>query len=173
MQYFTDEIFLQTKKDRFKARLIYTIVALVYALCSWLIFYWYRTLVYKSPTIKTVKAIQYSITAVFAVFSFIYLSIKMRRANSLYKFCYNLKTAKREVSTAVYLETDETFFIKDGVDCKSLVFLEWNKYKKDYYERRVFVFYEKEFPDIPEKANVEFITQGNFLISYELKAEEL
>lgn len=54
---------------------------------------------------------------------------------------------------------------------KSLVFLEWNKYKKGYYERKVLVFYEKEFPEIPEGSGVRFITQGNVLVSYEILDE--
>ena len=57
---------------------------------------------------------------------------------------------------------------KDGVDFKSLIFLEWNKYKKDYFERKVLVFNEKPFPEIPDGATVTFITQGNVLISYEI-----
>ena len=57
---------------------------------------------------------------------------------------------------------------KDGVDFKSLVFIEWNKYKIDFFERKVLVFYEKPFPEIPVEANVSYITQGNVLISYEI-----
>ena len=62
--------------------------------------------------------------------------------------------------------------IKDGVDCKELIFNEWNKFKEVYYERRVFVLYEMDFPDIPEKSMVKFITQGNVLISYQILNEK-
>ena len=57
---------------------------------------------------------------------------------------------------------------KDGVDMKSLIFIEWNKYKNDYFERKVLVFYEKPFPEFAEKATVRYVTQGNVLISYEI-----
>ena len=43
-----------------------------------------------------------------------------------------------------------------------------NKYKNDFFERKVLVFYEKDFPEIPEGANVRYVTQGNVLISYEI-----
>ena len=56
----------------------------------------------------------------------------------------------------------------DGVECKTIIFLEWNEYKKIYFERKVLVFYEKEFPQIPENAFVKMVTQGNFLISFEV-----
>ena len=64
------------------------------------------------------------------------------------------------------------FQTKDGVDCKSIMLVEWNKYKKDFFEREVLVFYEKPFPEIPQDATIEFVTQGNFLISYQILDEE-
>ena len=129
---------------------------------------WYLTLPYRSPKIATVKIIQYAITFVFTAFSFIYLGIKFKRVNRYYHLLYNLETGIRETSTASFFEYDEDLQEKDGVDFKALIFLEWNKYKKDFYERKVLVFYEKEFPKFNENDNVRFITQGNVLISYEI-----
>ena len=74
----------------------------------------------------------------------------------------------KEKYTGNFLEYDETVQVKDGVDFKSLVFIEWNKYKNDFFERKVLVFNEKPFPEIPEKANVNYVTQGNVLIEYEI-----
>ena len=58
------------------------------------------------------------------------------------------------------------------MEFKSLVFIEWNKYKNDYYERDVLVFNERPFPEIPENAMVKFETQGNVLIWYEILEEQ-
>jgi len=77
----------------------------------------------------------------------------------------------KETSTASFFEYKDQVTVKDGVEFKSLVFIEWNKYKKDYYERNVLVFFEKPFPEIPEKAMVEFVTQGNVLIKYQILEE--
>lgn len=119
------------------------------------------------------KITEYTITAVFVIFSFLYLGIPARRVGKYLKFINNLETGIKETSAATFLEYDETLHEKDGVDCKSLIFLEWNKYKKEYYERKVLVFYEKDFPEIPENAEVKFITQGNFLIEYETEKDGL
>ncbi len=174
IDYFKEEEFIKAKKQKRNSTAKYLAVLGVYVIISIGLFLYYRTLPYLSPKIQTVKAIHYPLSCAFSIFSFIYLSIAQRRINSYYKFCFHLLTARRETSTAVYLENEEKLFIKDGVDCKALIFLEWNKFKKDYYERRVFVFFEKEFPVIPEKAEVEFVTQGNFLISYKIiKSEEV
>jgi hypothetical protein len=74
----------------------------------------------------------------------------------------------KETSTGSFFEYDENVQTRDGVEFKSLVFLEWNKYKKDFYERRVLVYVEKEFPKIDKNQNVKYVTQGNKLVSYEI-----
>ena len=80
----------------------------------------------------------------------------------------------RETSTGSFLEYDEGLQVKDGVDFKALVFLEWNKYKKDFFERKVLVFYQEEFPEFKEGQNARYVTQGNVLIEYKIleQAEE-
>lgn len=119
-----------------------------------------------SPAV--IKIVEYSITGIFVIFCFVFMGIPFRRVNRYYKLALNLDTGIKETSVASFLEYDESIHDKDGVDCKALVFLEWNKYKKDYFERKVLVFYEKDFPLIEEQAEVKFVTQGNFLIEYEI-----
>ncbi|MBR5899939.1 MAG: hypothetical protein IKZ38_00935, partial [Clostridia bacterium] len=66
-----------------------------------------------------------------------------------------------------FFEYDETLQFKDGVDFKSLIFIEWNKYKNSYFERKVMVFYERDFPEIQPNSMVKYVVQANILISYE------
>ena len=80
----------------------------------------------------------------------------------------NLFSGIRETSTGSFFEYDESLRTKDGVEFKSLVFLEWNKYKDDFYERHVLVLIEKEFPKFEENQNVRYVTQGNVLVGYEI-----
>ena len=84
----------------------------------------------------------------------------------------NIYSGIKEENTANFFEYDENLNSKDGVDVKALVFLQWNKFKNDYFERRVWVFYEKPFPKFTENQAVRFITQGNVLVSYEILDEE-
>ncbi len=168
MEYFTKSDFEAAKRQRKKWLIAYFIVLGVYVLLSAGLLVWYLLLPYHSPTITTVKLIHYPLTAVFVIFSFVYLGIPFKRVNRFYKTCYNLSTGHREEWTGSFFEYDETLQDKDGVDFKSLVFIEWNKYKNDYFERKVLVFYEKPFPEIPEKATVKYVTQSNVLIDYEI-----
>ncbi|MBP5467339.1 MAG: hypothetical protein J6Y43_07255 [Clostridia bacterium] len=172
-EYYTDAELAAAKKQRKKTLIVYFIVFGVYLAATVAIFIYYGTLPYKgyadtASKISLIKGVHYSLTAVFVIFSFIYLGITFKRVNRYYKTCRNMSTGLRETSTGSFLEYDENIQDKDGVDFKALVFIEWNKYKKDFFERKVLVFYEKPFPEIPLEANVSYTTQGNVLISYEI-----
>ena len=173
IEYYTDAELSSAKKQKTRVLTGYFIVFGVYLLISVAFYVYFLTLPYSGykdtgHTISLIKAGHYSLTAVFVIFSFIYLGIKYKRTRRYYKMCHNLSTGLREQSTGSFLEYDENIQDKDGVDFKSLIFIEWNKYKKDFFERKVLVFYEKPFPEIPEEANVTYVTQGNVLVSYEI-----
>jgi len=167
-EYFVEKDHLEAKAQRKKVLTVYYVVLAVYLAISVLLFIWYRTLPYKSPTIAGVKWIHYPLTALMVAFSFVYLGIPFKRVNRYYRLTRNLITGLRETSTGSFFEYDETLQDKDGVDFKSLVFIEWNKYKNDFFERKVLVFDEKPFPVFEENQNVRYVTQGNVLISYEI-----
>lgn len=168
VEYFKEEQFLQAKRQRKTVLMWYFIVMGVYLAASIGLFIWYLTLPYKSPTITTVKWIHYPLSALAVVFSFIYLGIPYKRVNRYYRLNRNLMTGIRETSTDSFFEYNETLQDKDGVDFKSLIFLEWNKYKNDFFERKVLVFDEMPFPEFKENMNVRYVTQGNVLVSYEI-----
>lgn len=173
ISYYTDDQLNSAEKQRKRVLIIYFIIACIYLAISIAFLIYYISLPYSgyrntADTISLIKFGEYSATALFVIFSFIFLGIKFKRTNRYYKMCRHLSTGLKETSTASFIEYDENIQDKDGVDFKSLVFLEWNKYKKDFFERKVLVFYEKPFPEIPENANVTFVTQGNVLISYEI-----
>ncbi len=167
-EYFVESDFLEVKAQRKRVLITYFIVLGAYLLVSIANFIWYKTLPYKSSKILLVKIIEFATTIVMVIFSLIYFGIKYKRVNRFYRTGNHLLTALKETSTGSFLRYDETIQDRDGVDCKSLIFLEWNKYKKDFFERKVLVFNEWDFPEIPENANVRYVTQGNVLVSYEI-----
>ena len=167
-QFFCNDQYLMAKKQRNVTLAIYLIILGVYLFISVGLWLWFRTMPYMADEITTVKLIHYPLTFVFVIFSFIYLGIKYRRVNKYYKLTNNLIVGLKETSTGSFFECDESLRTKDGVDFKSLVFIEWNKYKDDFYERHVLVLREMEFPKFEENQNVRYVTQGNVLISYEI-----
>ena len=79
-----------------------------------------------------------------------------------------MRDGVKEVSKGSFFEYSETIEEKEFVDFKSIRFIEWNKYKKDYFERMVLVFKEFPFPEIPENAIVEYTTHANILVEYKI-----
>lgn len=171
IEYFTEKDFQLAKKQRKKVLGWYYGILGAFVSATLGLFLYYLTLPYNAPAISTIKMIQHVLSGLFVIFSFLYLGIVYKRTNKYFRVTRNLMEGLKETSTASFFEYKDQVTIKDGVEFKSLVFIEWNKYKKDYYERNVLVFFEKPFPQIPEKAMVEFVTQGNVLIKYQILEE--
>ena len=165
-KYFKESYFTQAQKQRKRVLTWFYVVIGVYAFISLGLFLWYRTLPYQSEVIGAVKFIHYSLSALFVVFVFIYMGIPFKRVNRYYRLTRNMCVGIKETSTGSFIEYSEELQDKDGVDFKALIFLEWNKYKKDFYERKVLVFYQEEFPEFKEGQNVRYVTQGNVLVEY-------
>ena len=146
MEYFNEGQLEITKKQRKKLLTVYLIIVGIFVLASIGFVTWRALLPYKSTDINIIKAIHYPLTAIFVIFSFVFMGIPFKRTNKFYKLCVNLKEGQRETSTGSFFEYDGELQIKDGVEMKALIFLEWNKYKNDFFERKVLVFYEKPFP---------------------------
>ena len=166
--YFKKEYLEQAKKQRKKNLIVFFSLLGAYLLVSVGLFIWYTTLPYKSPTISVVKSIHYVVTGVSVIVGALILGITFKRVNRFYKLTYNMYYGIKEKFTGSFIEYDETIIEKDGVEFKSLVFLEWNKYKNDFFERKVYVFSEKPLPQIEVGKNVKYITQSNVLLGYEI-----
>ncbi len=167
MEYYNEAELLSVKKQRNKLLVWYIVILAIYAFASVGIFVWYKLLPYGSNQTTIIRLIEYPLTFVFVLFSFIYLGIPYSRANKYYKLCVRLQTGKRETFEGEFTGYDGEKNIKDGVDVKSLLFEEYNEYKKSDFERKVLVFYEKPFPELEKGARYKFITQGNVMIEYE------
>ena len=166
IQYYQEEDYYTAKKQRKNLLIIYFVVLFCYLLFSVGMFLWYRTLAYKSPTITTVKIIHHVINVAMAIFSAVYLGIPCRRAKRFYKMNRNIITGLKETSVGSFVRYEDEEQVKDGVDFKALIFLEWSKYKKEFFERKVLVFEEKEFPKFEEGMHVKYVTQSNVLVFY-------
>ncbi len=166
--YFTEKEFFEICKQRKKHLIIYITTLIAFLGVSFFVFYIFTKQPYGSNMLKIIKIVQYVLTSIYVFFSFLYLGIIYNRVNRFYKHCKRLVIGKKEISELDFFEFDSKMYVKDGVECKTIIFLEWNEFRQIYFERKVLVFYEREFPQIPERAFVRIETQGNFLISYEI-----
>lgn len=171
-QFITDEILEKVAIQRKRLLINYFVMLGIYLFICVGLLLWYWTLPFGSPVIDTVKWIMYPLTVVFIFISFVYLCIPYKRVNCFYTMCYHVRNSKHDYYEGYFLDYDPCLQNKDGVDYKSLIFIEWNKYKKVNFERRVLVPYEMEFPQIPKKAKVSYGTQANVLCEYEILSTE-
>lgn len=166
-KYYSKEYKQDVIKQRKKVLSIYLIILSIFILFSAGMIFWFSTLTYKSNTVVLIKIIHYSVSFIFVLFSFFYVGIKLRRLSKFIKLCNQIEAGIMQKNQATFYEYSESMQDNMGVDCKALVFLEWNKYKKDYYERKVLVFYELPFPELIPNKKYNFNTKGNVLIEYE------
>lgn len=168
VQFYDKKELDRIKIQRKKALIGYLLVLATYALSSVGLCVWFILLPYNSPTATVIRLIEYPLTAAFIVFTFFYMGIKYKRIRRYHKMLVNLETGIRETSVGSFFEYENKIFQKDGVDVKNLIFLEWNKYKHDFLERKVLVLAEMDFPVFEENQNVKYVTQGNVLVEYEI-----
>ncbi len=168
IKYFKLEEYNEAKKERNKVLFVYFACLFVYLLISGALIGYYMTLPYKASEITLVKAIHYTITGIFIIFSVIYLGIKYKITKNYYKRCLEMATSRGEQYEGNLIEFNCENVDRDGVESKTMIFLEWNKFKNEFFERKVYVPFNKEFPLINENDTVKYITQANFLVAYEI-----
>ncbi len=168
VKYYERELLEKARKQKRNALIALFAVIGVYLIFTVGIFFWYTTLPYQSPTITTVKLIHYPVTAVMVVFLVIFIQIKIRRVSKFLTKCIDIETGLTETSFGSFIEFSDKLQTKDGVDFKWVIFLEYNEKKKNFFERKVLVFYELDFPNLKEGDNVRYVTQGNVLKEYEI-----
>lgn len=162
----------EIEKQKKKCLKIYFFVLAVYVISCVGLIIWYSFLPYGSNMFALIKGLEITLSAIFVAFSFLYLAIKYKRVKCFYKMLNDVDNGLLESTTAQFIRVDERLEVHQGVDMKSLVFLEYNKYKKGLFERKVLVYYELPFPKLEENEFYEFNTQGNVLVSYQ-KAENV
>ena len=170
-EYYKREYFVEAKAQRIKTIIGLCSIIGIYLLISAGVYFWYSTLPYESPKITLVKIVHYSLTFLFVMATVVFARIKFKRVDSFYKKCIDIETGLTEENFGNFLEFDESLHTKDGVDFKTAVFVQYRESKKDFFERRVLIFYEKPNPEFIEGQNVRYITQGNVLKSYEIVKE--
>lgn len=172
MEYYKEEYLIKTQAQKQKTLKIYFITLAVYFVISIALFVAFKFQIYQSPNIKTIKFVHYTISVIFTFYTFVYLGIKYRRVKCYFKALHNIKVGIRETYEAEFLGYKNTSETNNGVEYKALLFKEWNKYKKDYYKRKVLVFNELPFPELIEGKMVRFVTQSNTLVEYEYIEEK-
>lgn len=155
------------KKQKKVLKIWYFIVLGLYVAFAAIMFVFYRLEPYKSSGIVTIKIITYVVTGIFVIFSFVYLGIPMRRVRNYYKLLYGIETGTNNEVNGVFERYSEEIEVRNGIEFKSLYFLEYNTKKQEFFERKVLFDTEKQFPEFTKGENVRYYTHGNVLVEFE------
>lgn len=164
---YNESDFIYAKKMRKLILAIYFIVLALFIGGAVGVLVFYIMQPYATPLRTPLIIAETGITLFALIFSFVYLGIVNKRTKAYYKVMKAIQVSRRERSKCVFknVGTPEE---KDSVDFNVLVFLHWYDKRKSYFERNVLVDKEKPLPQFKQNEVVEFVTQGNVLISYEV-----
>lgn len=137
------------------------------------IFVLYTFQEYATPLKVPLLAINIASCALYVIIVYPIMSIKYKRVNNYYKMLYYFKNGIKSEGSNVFNGIDSSITVKDGVDFLNLKFLEWSDKKQEYFERNILFDVEKPLPDFKAGDLVHHITQGNILIAYELRSEDI
>ncbi len=106
---------------------------------------------------------------IFAIFSYVYLSIPYARVRDYHKFVNDALNNKKSIVKATILDIrKDDITIRYGVDYYYIDILEWSNSRNDFIKRSILV--DNEFRDLKiEKSTIiDIETTGNILTAYEI-----
>ena len=155
----------QQKRRIFYAFLLITLVYLGFVL-GWV--FYHTTLPYADPRQALPRVIVYVASAIYVVLIFPFLAIKYSRCRRYYKMLgYVCEGLKMEELNYFYCFREKTLQ-KDNIDVVGCVFETWSRKKQEWLEREAYFDPEKPLPEIENGDLVEYITQSNFIIQYNI-----
>ena len=170
---YSDEDFSAISEQKRKVFLTFIGVSAVYlAICIACLIY-HVSLPYGDPLLPVPEWIIYITTVIFVAFSFPYLGIKYYRVRKYYRMLYYVSEGIKNDEQNYFVRFENCDLQKDFVDVVACVFMIWNKKKQEWMKRIAYIDAEKTLPDFKSGDFVRYITQGNFIIQYEVLAREV
>ncbi|MBO5285437.1 MAG: hypothetical protein J6B16_00915 [Clostridia bacterium] len=170
--FFTQQEFDSVKKQRLSAIIMIVLVLTVYFALFITTIISYLRLPYQDAKGNLYKAMLYVVTVVVIVYLYIFIGIRYKRVNKYYKMLCGVFNGTCVKDTGKFISFSDTLETKDGVDVKHMIFSVYIPRRANWYERVIYIPYERDFPPFIEGQDVIFTSQSNILISYEILDEK-
>ena len=165
---YSDDDFNAICEQKKKILYVFFAVTAVYlAICIACLVY-HISLPYADPMLPLPEWITYIVSVLYVVFAFPFMAIKYQRARKYYKMLYYVSEGIKNDEQNYFVRFEKCDLQKDNVDVVSCIFMIWNKKKHEWMKREAYIDAEKELPDFGRGDLVRYITQGNFIIQYEI-----
>ncbi len=155
-------------KQKKKCLTYFLIVTGVYALLAAAVFIYFLFEPYGSKKETWLLVIEGVLTGLYVIFAYVYMAIRFSRVRRYCIFLLRALERKPTSGTASFMRFNSEIMQRDGVDFKSMTFIEWSEKEKDFMERNVFLDVEKQRPDFRAGDEVSFNTYANVLVSYKI-----
>ncbi len=168
VQIYGDAEYLAAYKQKQRLWWIFVAVSAAYLSAGGGFLLWGASLPYGDPLLIAPKICAYALSALYVIFAFIYLGIPYGRARRYYRMLTQFSTCLKMEEKNYFYNFQEKTLQQDNIDVLSCLFEIWDKKKKEWQEREV--YYDVEQPALPfeEGDFIRYVTQGNFLIEYEI-----
>ena len=166
--FFTKQELELIKKQRLSSIILIVMVLTLYVALLVTTIINYLKLPFEDVRGNTYKAILYVLSVIVIVYLYIYIGIKYKRVNKYYKMLTGLFNGSYVEDVAKFVKYSNVLESKNGVDVKQMVFSIYIERRNAWYDRVVYIPYEKDFPVFNAGDMVKFRSQSNFLISYEV-----
>lgn len=167
---YSDEDFNAICEQKRKVLFTFFLVTAIYALIGVACLIYRSSLPYADPLLWVPEWIAYVATVLFVVFAFPFMGIKYYRIRKYYKMLYYASEGIKNDEQNYFVCFEKCDLNKDYVDVIACVFMIWNKKKQEWMKRVAYIDSEKDLPDFNRGDLVRYITQGNFIIQYEILA---
>ncbi len=165
---YSDADFLAVYKQ--KNRLFWIFVACTvayFAFCiAWLMYF--IGLPYGASEQNLPKACVYVASALYVAFAVVFLGIKYSRVRRYYKMLSYVSIGLKNEEKNYFYCFEKHSLQKDNLDVVYCVFETWNKKKQEWMDREVYADTEKKLPPFEGGDYVQYITQSNFVIQYNI-----
>ena len=156
------------KKQKKKVHITFFSVTGVFIAVAAALFVYFLFEPYGSPKETPLLVTVCTLTGLYAVFAYLFLSIKFSRVRRYCIFLSRVLSRKSVYSEGTFMRTNEETVSKDGVDLKSMILVEWSEKEKDYMERKILLDAEKAVPKLRPGDLLGVNTYSNVLVSYEV-----
>ena len=167
---YSDEDFSAICEQKRKVLFTFFLVTAIYALIGVTCLIYRSSLPYADPLLWVPEWIAYVATVLYVVFAFPFMGIKYYRIRKYYKMLYYASEGIKNDEQNYFVCFEKCDLNKDYVDVIACVFMIWNKKKQEWMKRVAYIDSEKDLPDFNRGDLVRYITQGNFIIQYEILA---
>lgn len=165
---YRDADYLSAYQQKRRIFYVFALITLVYLGFALGCVFYHMTLPYADAGQALPRVIVYVVSGIYMAFIFPFMAIKYSRSRRYYKMLgYVSEGLKMEERNYFYCFREKTLQ-KDNIDVVGCVFETWSRKKQEWLEREAYFDPEKPLPEIESGDLVEYVTQSNFIIQYNI-----